>query len=285
MRALLIVVLLIGSACGSISVTTTTITAVPPTSTTTTAPPPVVPEPGCPQAIEFTSEGRVLRLDQPTSDTGMIGLVSWDLSEGCESFQIDFETTEGAPSTTAPSVIVEYLDTRQVIRVFLDVDKTMITDQIVETELVDRLYVVRALDGGMFIDFHLAKPAEARARITNSPAQLTLQLQSGSLSFEGTAALSAHAVVVEPPDGSEGSTSVRISGYTRTFEANVLIIATAGDKVVAETNAIAADWLETWGEFKTRLDVPPGETSIFVGESDPRDGGLAGVTIRMTNRP
>ena len=284
MRAFPIVVLLIAGACGSIGGLTTTTTAVPPTPTTA-AQPPVVPEPGCPQTIEFTADGRVLRLDQPTSDTGMIGPVSWDLSPGCESFQIDFETTEGAPSTTAPSVIVEYLDTRQVIRVFLDVDRTVITDQRVETEFVDRLYIVRALDGGMFIDFHLARPAEARAQITNTPAQLTLQFQSGILPFEGTAALSKHAVVVEPPDGSVGSTSVRISGYARTFEGNVLIIATAGDGVVAETNAVAADWVETWGEFKTRLDVPPGETSIFVGESDPKDGSLAGVTIRMTNRP
>ena len=284
MRAFPIVLLLIGSACGSVSGITTTTTAVPFASTTTT-PPPAVPEPSCPQAIEFTSDGRVLRLDQPTSDTGMIGLISWDLSPGCESFRIDFETTEGAPSTTAPSVIVEYLNTRQVIRVYLDVDSTVITDQRVETELVDRLYIVRGLDGGMFIDFHLAKPAEARARITNSPAQLTLQLQPGNLPFEGIAALSEHAVVIEPPDGSFGSLSVRISGYARTFEGNVLIIATAGDRVVAETNAVAADWAETWGEFKTRLDVPSGETSIFVGESDPKDGSLSGVTIRMTNRP
>ena len=284
MRALPIVVLLIGSACGSVSGIATTTTAPPPASTTT-IPPQVVPEPSCPLAIEFASEGRIFRLDQPTSDTGMIGLISWDLSPGCESFRIDFETTEGAPSTTAPSVIVEYLDTRQVIRVYLDVDRTVITDQRVETELVDRLYVVRGLDGGMFIDFHLAKPAEARARITNSPAQLTLQFQPGNLPFEGTAALSEYAVVIEPSDGSVGSPSIRISGYARTFEANVLIIATAGDRVVAETNAVAADWVETWGEFQTRLDVPLGETSIFVGESDPKDGSLAGVTIRMTNRP
>ena len=284
MRAFPIVVLLIVSACGPMGGITTTTAAVPP-APATAAPPPLVPEPGCPQAIEFTSEERVLRLDQPTSDTGMIGLVSWDLSQGCESFQIDFETIEGAPSTTPPSAIVEYLDTRQVIRVFLDIDKTVITDQSIETELVDRLYVVRALNGGMFVDFHLAKPVEARARITNSPAQLTLQLQSGTLPFEGTAALSQHAVVVEPSDGSVGATSVRISGYARTFEANVLIIATSGDRVVTETNAVAADWLETWGEFQTRLDLPAGETSIFVGESSPKDGSLSGVTIRMTNRP
>ena len=284
MRALPIVVLLIGSACGSIGEVTAT-TAAALTTTTATVPKAVSPEPGCPEAIEFAFERRVLRLDQPTSDTGMIGLISWDLSAGCEQFQIDFQTAEGAPSTTAPSVVVEYLATRQVIRVFLGVDRTVITDQRIETELVDRLYVVRALDGGMFIDFHLAKPAEARARITNSPAKLTLQLQPGNLPFDGSAALSEHAVVVEPPDGSVRSASVRASGYARTFEGNVLIIATAGDSVVAETNAVAADWVETWGEFKTRLNVPAGEISIFVGESDPRDGSLSGVTIRMTSRP
>jgi hypothetical protein len=282
MRAGLITILLILGACETIPGSATTTAVTPPT--TTTSPGVTEPEPGCPQSVEVATEGRVFRLDQPTSDSGIIGLISWELSNGCESFQIAFETAEGAPSTTAPSVVVEFLDTLQVLRVRLDVDRTAVTDQRIETQLVDRVYAVTALGGGMFMDFHLANPAQALVQVSNSPARLILQLQSGPLPFKGTAALSDRAVVVGPPDGAVGTTNLVVSGYARTFDGSVVIIATAADKVVAETETISADWVETWGEFQTRILVPIGETSIFVGERDPVDGSLSGVTVRTTNR-
>lgn len=225
-----------------------------------------------------------MRLDQPSSDSSTIGLISWDAQEGCESFTISFETSEGAPATIPPTVIVEFLDTRQVLRIRLEAEETVITDQLVETAFVDRAYVVKALDGTLFIDLHLTQPVQARADVRRSPARLTVDLQAGLEPFEGMAALSDRTVLVKPPDGSEQSTSVEVTGYARTFEGNVLVIATAGDDVVAEASAIAADWADTWGEFMTRIDVPEGETLLFAGEQDPEDGSLAGVSVKMTNR-
>ena len=239
---------------------------------------------GCPEDLDFAQSGRVTRIDQPASDTNILGLISWQTDEGCERFGLDFETTEGAPATTPPSVMIEYLPSLQVLRIHLDVERTVLTDQLVETAFVDRLYVVRALDGGMFVDLHLSSPTQARAEVSNSPARLVVELQPGDEPFGGIAATSDFAVVVIPPEASEVSETVDVTGYTRTFESNVLIIATSGDELLAETFTTAADHVETWGEFQATLELTLGDVSIFVGEEDVVDGGLVGVTINVVVR-
>lgn len=283
MRSGAIAGVLLIAACGAANGTSTTTTVLP--STTVPAPPtngdPVM---GCPEDLDFVQGGRVARIDQPGSDTSILGLISWQADEGCERFGFDFETNEGAPATTPPSVIVDYLPSLQVLRIHLDVERTVLTDQLVETAFVDRLYVVRALDGGMFVDLHLANPTQARAEVSNSPARLIVELQSGNEPFDGVAATSDFAVVVVPPEGSEVGGTVEVSGYTRTFESNVLIIATSGDELVAETNTTAADSVETWGEFEASLELPPGDVSIFAGEESADDAGLVGVTVNVVVR-
>jgi hypothetical protein len=228
--------------------------------------------------------GRVARIDQPSSDTNSLGLISWQVEEGCELFGIDLETAEGAPATTPPTVIVEFLESRQILRLWVDVDSTIITDQLVETPLVDRLFVVRGLDGAMFVDFHLAGPARARVLVSNSPARLSLEMQAGLDTFTTPAIVSDRVVVISPTQGSETGTTVEVSGYARTFEANVSIIARAAGEIVAEINATASDWIETWGEFRTTLLLPPGEVSVLIGGQSPEDGQITGPTINLMVR-
>ncbi len=258
-------------------VSTTTVDPAP-TSTTAT---PVV---GCPEDPAFVDRGRVQRLDQPASDTNRLGLISWQVDRGCERFGVEFETSEGAPATTPPTVVVDFLPTRQVLRVWTDVDATVITDQLVETPLVTRLYVVRALGGGLFIDFHLSGAAQARVAISNSPARMSLEMQAGTDPLTAPAVTSDRVVVVTPEVGIETGTEVEVTGYSRVFEANVSMIATMGSEVVATANATAADWTETWGEYRAPMTLPPGQVSLFVGEESPEDGQLVGATLDLTVR-
>jgi hypothetical protein len=226
-----------------------------------------------------------VRLDQPSTDTNSLGLISWQADGGCERFELDFETTEGAPATTPPTVIVDFLESRQVLRLWIDVGATVITDQIVETALVDRLFVVRALDGGMFVDFHLIGPVQARVAISNSPARMTLELQAGSDPLVAAPALvSDLVVVVSPGVGIDTAPEVELGGNARTFEGNVLVRTSVSGAVVAETSVTAADWLETWGEFRAPLTLPAGQVELFVGEESPEDGQLEGVTLSLTVR-
>lgn len=287
MRSPALAGLLLLAACAPVANTSTTSTTVPTTTTTAAVTPTIATTQapaGCAENTDFIESGQVARIDQPSSDANILGLVSWDGNGGCERFLLEFETNEGAPATTPPSVVVEFLDSGRILRIHLDLERTVLTDQLVETSSVERLYVVRALDGGLFVDLHLATPSQARATVTNSPAGLTVELQMGIQPFTGAATISDRAVVLEPSQGAETDAIVQINGYARTFEATVLVIATSAGQAVAETNTQAADWAETWGEFRTTLEVPPGAVSLFVGEESPNDGALAGAIVEITAR-
>ncbi len=276
------IALLVGvAACTPATVQpTTTGTATP---TVPTDPPTTQPlVPGCPEGGEFREGGHVGRINQSLSDASKIGAISWKTSKSCETFTISFETSEGAPATTPPTVIVDYFGSAPIIRISLDTVETVITDQLVETALVDRLYVVRSLDNGMFIDLHLAAPTQARVGVETSPAALTIDLQPGIVEYPVGPAISDLAVVVTPLDGETVSRLVDVRGYSRTFEANVLLIATSGGEVVAQENTMSADYLATWGEFRATIELPTGEVSLFVGDQSPKDGTLEGVTFNLT---
>ncbi len=282
--SLLVAVALLVAACGSSRSASDTGTV--PAQTSTSIPvTTIAAAPACASGEDFVDHDRVARVDQPASDTTSLGLITWQQQgDGCERFGIEFETAEGAPATTPPSITVDFLDTRQILRIWADVDTTVVTDQLVETGLVDRLYVVRALNGGLFVDLHLDSPAQVRAQVSNSPARLVVEMQAGTEPFEGSAAVSDHTVLTAPSNGSEQDGSVVVEGYARAFEANVTVIATVGDQIVAETSTTAADWAATWGEFSTRVELPPGTVDLFVGERSPQDGRLDGVTLSLVVR-
>lgn len=254
---------------------------------TTTAPaaattPTVAP---CADEFEFGEGGKIADLDHGASDSSTIGAISWTEEQDCETFTITFQTSEGAPATTPPSIELLHLDSFQVLRVqMINVDATVVTDQLVETSLVDRLFVVRSLEEGMFIDFHLAQPSQARIEAGSSPAQLTLTLKPGLVPFTGFSTIGERVVVTSPTAGAMVDSVFTIGGYSRTLEAGVLFVASIGSEVVAERSTIAAAWMDTWGEYRANLELPEGTVSLFVGEADQLDGTLEGVTVRMTVR-
>ena len=241
--------------------------------------PPVVE---CPGEGDFEEGGGIAEVDSVGGDSSIVGQISWETSDRCETFHFDFETSEGAPATTVPDIRVDHLESFRVVRLRMDVDASFITDQLVETQLVERLYVVRSLDGGMFVDLHLSEPAAVRATTQSSPARLSLDLRPGFVPFVGEPAIDDRIVLVSPPAGTEVGASTSLMGYSRTFEGNVVALATQAGSTVAEMTTTAADYLETWGEFRVRLDLPTGAVSVFLGERSPEDGSLEGLTVDFT---
>ncbi|MGF1616638.1 MAG: Gmad2 immunoglobulin-like domain-containing protein [Acidimicrobiia bacterium] len=285
MPRLIACLLLCATACGGQATVTTstaamsTTTAVP-ASTTTTASPGI----GCPNETEFVASGQIDRITQPSSDSRTLGLVSRQVADACERFGFDFDTAENAPATTPPSVTASFLDGERVIRISLGINRTVMTDQLVETRLVERMFVVRALDGSIFVDLHLKEKANARISLSNTPARLTIELHPASGEIGPAPSVSARTVLLTPAVGSTVGEEVVITGYARTAEANVLIVAARAEEVLVEESTTAADWVETWGEFATTVTLPPGTIDLFVGEESPADGSLQGVTFRLTVR-
>ncbi len=281
-KQLLILAVALSACAGAGSdATTTTSTEVEPTPAPATTRPLVV---GCPAEGRFIEGGVVDQVDNPGSDTTTIGLISWQADEACETFEITFETSEGAPATTPPSIRAEYVDDVGVIRLWMSARETVISDQLVETTLVNRIYVVRSIDGGMFIDFHLDGPSQARIVAESSPARLTLQLQPGIVEYTSAPAALGPVVLISPADDDTVPTTVTVEGYARTFESNVLILATQGDVVVFEENTTAADSVDTWGEFRASMDVVEGPIALFVGDENAETGRFDGVSIDLEAR-
>lgn len=251
------------------------------TPTTTTTLPPVV---DCPGEGDFDEGGGIANIDGTGSDSHRLTRISWETTDLCETFEFRFETAEGAPAISVPTIDIDHLASFQVVRISMSVEATVVTDQLVETSLVDRLYVVRSLDGGMFVDLHLSEPAAIRASAHSSPARLLVDLRPGLVSFGGTSVIGDNVVVVAPSPGASTTSETRVAGYARTFEANVLMIVARDDGTVVETSTTAADYLETWGEFSLSAVLPEGEVSVFVGEASAEDGSLVGVTFGLTVR-
>ena len=256
-----------------------------PATTTTTTPiptstlPPVVE---CPGEGDFEEGGGIAEIEATGSDSSTIGQISWETSDQCETFHFDFETSEGAPSTTVPDVRVEHLDTFQVVRVEMGVEASVITDQLVETGLVERLYVVRSLEGDVFVDLHLTQPAAVRATTQSSPARLSIELRPGFVPFAGDSAIDDQVVLVAPSDEGEVETTTELVGYSRTPEGSVLVVVTQAGTIVTETEATAADNVETWGEFRVALSLPTGDVSVFLGQRASENGSLDGISVDLT---
>lgn len=252
-------------------------------STTTSSPAPstVPPVVECPGAGDFEEGGGIADIDGEGSDSSILGRISWEVSDQCESFVFEFETAEGAPATAVPEVTIDHLESFQVIRIDLGVSTAVITDQLVETALVDRLYVVRGIEGGMFVDLHLSAPAAARARIDSSPARLTVDLRPGFVDFAGTSVTDDRMVVVSPGTGATVDPVARFMGYSRAVDANITLIVTQNGVVVTEARATAAGLEGTWGEFRHELGLPPGNVSVFVGQIGDEEEGPDGVTLDL----
>lgn len=233
---------------------------------------------------QFTEGGPVDEYDNTGSDSTTIGLIRWQADGGCETFEVEFETAEGAPATTPPSVMAEFIDGLGVLRIRTSAVDTVITDQLVETDLVKRLYVVRALDGGMFVDLHLAAPAQARIDLTSSPARLKVALQPGIVPYTTQPVTAELIVLTSPTDEATITTTLTIEGYARGIGAEiaaVAIVGQEGDDAVVDADASTADNSRTWGEFRATMELMPGPVTLFVGDKDSDPGGFEGVTIDL----
>ena len=279
--ALCLALILFGCTSNGAGVTTSIVpSTVEPELTTTTQP--LVA--GCPAEEQFTEGGLVDEYDNTGSDSTTIGLIRWQTQEGCETFEFEFETAEGAPATTPPSVTAEYIDDLGVLRLRTSAVETVITDQLVETSLVRRLYVVRALDGGMFVDLHLSAPTQARVDLTSSPARLKLELQPGILPYAAQPVIAELIVLTSPTDEATVPTTLTIEGYARGIGgdvAAVAIVGQQGDDAVVEADANAAENTRTWGEFRVEMELMPGPVALFVGDRDSEPGGFEGVSINL----
>jgi hypothetical protein len=149
-------------------------------------------------------------------------------------------------------------------------------------QLADRAFVVRAADGSLYVDLHLAGAAEVTAFLLTSPARVVVDLRPGGSALPDPAAIEGLTVLLHPRSGAS-SYPLQVTGYARHFEANVVVRLVQDGSTVFERPTSSTDWTEAWGAFSFTIeDGPNGEVTLEVGDYSARDGTWEGVEVALT---
>jgi hypothetical protein len=206
--------------------------------------------------------------------------------EGYERAVIDFGL-ERAPASRVPVWTLSRPTGEGYVRItFPGIDATSETDGIFGGSILDNFYVVRAPGGGMFVDVFATGAFRYRVMELSSPGRLVLDYYptSGDLSFP-IPARAKKTVLFEPRQGEAITSPLRLSGYSRNFEAsNTITLRASSGKILFQRTVLSNDWTETWGYFEASLEFPAfeGLATLRVGGVNPRDGSFEGVEVPVT---
>ena len=152
-----------------------------------------------------------------------------------------------------------------------------------EGALSKGFHVVRAPEGGMFVDVYARGAFVYRVLELPDPARLVVDFRAtGGSSATPLPAEGGDTVLVEPRRGSRIGDPLTVSGYSRNFEAaNEITLTGAGGETLARRTVTGNDWSSTWGYFEATLDLPPfaGRATLKVGATSARDGSFEGVEV------
>jgi hypothetical protein len=206
--------------------------------------------------------------------------------EGYERAVVDFGS-EGAPASRVPVWSLSSPTGEGYVRItFPDIDATSETDGIFGGSTLDNFYVVRAPGGGMFVDVFAARAFRYRVIELSNPARLVLDYQPTSVDLSFPIPARAKKTVLFEPRRAEAITSpLRVSGYSRNFEAsNTITLRASSGRILFRRTVLSNDWTETWGYFEASLEFPAfkGLATLRVGSESPRDGSFEGVEAPVT---
>jgi hypothetical protein len=149
-------------------------------------------------------------------------------------------------------------------------------------DLLKSFYVVRAPEGGMFVDVFARRAFPYRVLELSDPAQPVVDFRpSGSPSrrrCEGWRQHSARGARA----GAWIDPSLTVSGYSRDFEASItVVLVDSRGEVVARQIVESNEWGETWRYFEVTLDLPPfsRRETLRVGAESAQDGTFEGVKV------
>ena len=149
--------------------------------------------------------------------------------------------------------------------------------------LLGSFHVVRAPDGGMFVDFFTRQPFRYRVLQMQDPARLVVDFEpAGGNLNEPPPAQGGNTVLVEPRPNAVVSDPLTVSGYSRNPEAaNTITLTGQRGEVLVRRNVRSNDWSHTWGYFEATIDLPPfsGKGTLKVGTGNARDGTFEGVEV------
>ncbi len=266
---------------------TSTITTTFP-STTTSSPnvtptaqlsePLIPPLPPCLTANPtFGTSGEIARFATSGSDSALLAGIEWQTWDSCQRLVFSMASTEGAPTLVPPSVALLSVRDQGVLRLQMgpEIETSAIAYQLVESPLVERLYVVRSANGALMVDFHLTQPVAARLIPSSAPATLTVDLRpdGGTLS---PGRLTAPRAVVFLPVEERAQYPFTVSGYLQPGIEESVATLTDSAGQIAESRIPLAGAQDVWSSFAAvfpegssgwvTLDVEGARTRLFFGQ-------------------
>lgn len=216
-------------------------------------------------------------------DADTVLAVRYGEHEGYERVVIDLGAGE-EPARVVPRWMLTSPEGDGLTRIHLpSTSATGVSDGEFGDGLVKGFHVVRAPEGGMFVDVTARRAFRYRTLELADPARLVVDFRpAGAPLEEPLPASGGDTVLVEPRSGARVSDPLTVSGYSRNFEAaNTIILKDAGGRELVRETVTSNDWSTTWGYFEATVDLPPfsGKGVLQVGTASARDGSFRGVEI------
>ncbi len=207
------------------------------------------------------------------------------LHEGYERVVLDLGTGE-EQAETVPEWTLMSPTGDGLLRVTLpSVSATGVSDGRFGDDLLKSFYVVRAPEGGMFVDVLARRAFTYRVLELSDPARLVVDFKPSEKPIEAPLPKAGgNTVLVEPRAGARIEAPLTVSGYSRSFEAtNTVVLANSKGEVLARRTVQSNDWASTWGYFEATLAMTPfsGKGTLRVGTESARDGSFEGVEISV----
>jgi len=216
---------------------------------------------------------------------GILG-VRFERSEDYERAIIDFGSG-GVPASRVPAWSLSSPTGEGYARItFPDVEATSVSDGSLGGFILDNFYVVRAPGGGMFVDLLATGAFQYRVTELSDPGRLLIDYRPADVELGFPLPAQAdRTVLFEPRVGEAATNPLRISGYSRNFEAsNTVMLRDSNGDVLLQTTVLSNDWLDAWGYFEASLEIPAfeGQAVLQVGTESPRDGSFEGAEVPIT---
>jgi hypothetical protein len=154
--------------------------------------------------------------------------------------------------------------------------------------LLESFHVVRAPEGGMFMDIFTRKAFLYRVVELQDPARLVVDFKPKGDLKASLPAVGGDTVLVEPRRNATISDPLTVNGYSRNSEAaNVITLSDSDGRVLVSRSVPNNDGgRHTWGYFEATLDLPAssGSGTLKVGTENAQNGSSEGIEIPVRTR-